>query len=107
GPALQREGGARQVPDQREKGVRGRRHAPRPESRRLGDQRGPRRGTRMRPLPHGRDGTAVGPTTAQSIGLVLRWAPLAATLPRPTVLVASETAARPTEPSQFDCPLKL
>ena len=57
--ARQRQGGARQVRDQRAGRVRRRRHAPRPEPGRLGDQRRPRRRPRVRPLSDGRDAIAV------------------------------------------------
>ena len=44
---------------ERARRVRGRRHAARPEPGGVGDQRGPRRGPRVRPLADGRDGVAV------------------------------------------------
>jgi hypothetical protein len=55
----QREGRVRQVRDQREGRLRGRRLPPRAEPRRLGDQRGPWCRARVRPLPDGFDRPAV------------------------------------------------
>ena len=55
----EREGRARQVRDQPPGRLRRRRLPPRAEPRRVGDQRRPRRGARMRPLPDGPDRTTV------------------------------------------------
>ena len=57
--AQQREGRVRQVRHQRARRVRRRRCAPRAVAGGLGHQRRPRGRARVRPLPHGRDRTAV------------------------------------------------
>jgi hypothetical protein len=58
-PAVEHQGRAREVPHQRAEHLRRRRLPPWPESRGVGDQRGPRRRARVRPLPDGRNGPPV------------------------------------------------
>ena len=57
--ALQRQGRIRPICDQHPRRLRGGRCPARPEPGRLGLQRGPRRGPRMRPLPDGRNEPAL------------------------------------------------
>ena len=63
--AQQRQGRARPLRHQHQGRVRRRRLPPRPEPRRLGDQRRPRRRARVRPLPDGQDRPALRPAALQ------------------------------------------